>query len=189
MVKKNILILVFLCFYKLGITQNNFSCSKKAGVFKTASEFISNAFTDSICMDSKKGKIKPGNNSLLKMQSKSGVTKKYLPGEIYGYSDSENKFRFFSDDKSEAGPYGYFKMEGNSGLIIYSQWNLHGGTFYFYSKDFDSPIKELLKKNLDRDFPNEDFSKEIRIIKNMNKSKESALAIIGLFKKYYPPKK
>ena len=75
-----------------------------------------------------------------------GETKKYLPGEIYGYSDGENKFRFFFDDKNEGSPYGYFKMEENKELIIYSQWNLHGGTFYFYSKDCNSPIKDLLKK-------------------------------------------
>ena len=189
MIRLCFIFLFLLQFSVLSFAQIDTSCKSKAGVYLNSVAFDSNTFTDSIFLNNKMDRITMGNNSIIKLNSKKNGQKRYEPGDIFGYSDGTNKYRFFYDDKNEGGPFGYFKLEEINGLLIYSQWALHGGTSYFYSKDLDSPIKELLKKNLDRDFPNEDFSREVLSLKNLNKNKEAVTKLKAIYLKYYSKNK
>ncbi len=185
---KSIFTLLFfsLLFSSLSFAQKDTSCSRRAGVYKNYSDFILNNFSDSICLNNKGDNIRLGNNSVIKMSSSAGDKKTYPLGEIFAYCDGKDKYRYFYDDKNEGGLLGYFKIENEKGIIIYSQWNLHGGTTYYFSKDFESPVKTLSKLNIERDYTNEDFIKEIKGLKELNKKRESALQLSSLYNKYYP---
>lgn len=186
MVRNFTLLLFSLLISFQGKAEKDSVCITKAGVYTDFSAFSANTYSDSICLNTKGDKLKLGNNSIVKIQTINGYKKNYKLGEIYGYFDGKDKYRYYYDDKNEAGLLGYFKIESQKGIIIYSNWALHGGTTYYYSTELDTPLKTLNYKNLIRDFTNENFNKELRALKETSKKKESALQVSALYNKYYP---
>lgn len=186
--KKKLLFPAF-CLLLLQSTyaQESSACGHWAGVFFTSETFLTNTFSDSICMDKKGNAVWVGNNSIVNMDSESGK-KKFKLGQLTGYHDGANKYKYFYDEKDEDGYFGYFKIEQSQTLIIYSQWYLHGGDIFFYSKGMEGAIRVLTKKNLQRDFANEDFIKEIKNLGNTERSREAALKVNEMVQKYFEKK-
>ncbi len=185
--KPTTLLLFFITISIYTNAQNATPCAHKAGVFFSLEAFLSNTYSDSICLDNNNSKIKQGNNQLIILTSPAGK-KTYKLAELIGYFDGKNKFKYFYDEKSEDAYFGYFKIEETKGLIIYSQWYIHGGPIFFYSKDFESPIKLLNKRNLEKDFTKEEFVKELNPLADMQNKKKVALQVNVVYEKFYGKK-
>ena len=183
--KKTITLFLYFLFISIILdSQTVIPCTHKAGVFFTSDAFMTNVYSDSICLDTKGCSIKSGNNQLIIINSPSGK-KKYKLSELTGYSDGKNKYKYFYDEKNEDAYFGYFKIEEAKGIIIYSQWYIHGGPIFFYSKSFEGTIKLLNKKNLEKDFPKEDFIKELKSLADMQSKREVAMKVNDAYEKYF----
>lgn len=150
----------------------------------TSESFKKNFYSDSICLDNKKNKIRLRsfyNVFVILNRHKT----KYKAGSIYGFFDGSNKYRYAAD-RGVLKFNGYFKLLDDNGLIIYSYHNSGHTTFYFYSKDTDSAIKSLTAKNIEFDFQNIDFITEVKNLKDITKKVDDTFLINNIYNKYYP---
>lgn len=163
-------------------------CRDNVKLYKSYSEYREGKFIDSICLSVKKHKFRVYYN---KLTLKHGQQKsKFTHGSLWGYQRGENVFRYF-DKGTIFGTYGYHKIIGNSGLIIYSKYERGGyryasRTYYFYSKDLNTPLEKLSVKNLEKNFNNPSFISEVKALKSLTKSDSKGNLIINtIYNKYY----
>lgn len=164
-------------------------CIDIVKLYKSYQEYNDNLYSDSICLSEKKSKLSVFYNKLtIKDQKKK---RKYPHGSLWRYKQGEDLFRFF-DKINIFGAYGYHKVIGTNGLIIYSKKESGGyrmsSTYlvYFYSKDLSTPLERLSIKNLEKHFPNPSFINEVKTMKNLFESDTKGnLAINSIYNKYY----
>ena len=177
--------LAFL-FISISLTKGQpVECKKTGGIFKTHDSYIQNQYSDSVCLDNKKNTIKQVNSNKVVMKS-NGNKLIINAGEIYGFFNGENAFRYFKIKGSHS-PKGYFKVEDTSGLIIYSQTHHHFrdiSTKYYYSKGLNDSIRFLNINNLESDFKNADFIKWVKELRSLIDKDRNAFIINELYKKY-----
>jgi hypothetical protein len=167
--------LIPLCFRFLCFETTNTECKKWAGVYKTYSIYCQRQYSDSVCLDIKGNSINIGSLNKIIINS-NGQKKIFNPGEIFGYFDGENTFRYF-ETSGAMSPSGFFLIKDTSGLIIYSQKQRsykHSTTGYYYSKNLNDTIKILNVKNLVADFGNDPFVALVETLKNKNEEKARA---------------
>ena len=170
-----IVIIITLLFFKISASfpqeQQSGECKKTGGIFKTSDAYIQNQYSGSVCLDNKRNAIKQGFSNKVVMKS-DGNKLIINAGEIYGFFNGENAFRYFKTKGSHY-PKGYFKIEDTSGLIIYSQIHHHFrdiSTKYYYSKGLNDSIMLLSINNLKSDFKNTDFIKWVNELKSPKKN-------------------
>ena len=185
---RNISILLF-AFFVFGfsvIEKQPTECKKWGGVYKSPNSYLQKQLSDSVCIENKGNSIYEG--VLNKIVIKTGKEKMiFNPGVIFAYSDGENIFRYF-ETTGAMSAYGYFKIEDTLGLIIYSQKHhsyRHSSTAYYYSKEINASIKLLTISNLEQDFKNDEFIKEIKKLKNLTSKFDETIAINIVYKKHF----
>ncbi|MGJ1361135.1 hypothetical protein ACR79B_07390 [Sphingobacterium spiritivorum] len=163
-------------------------CTDIVKLYKTYSEYSEGKFDDSICLTDKKHKFSVYYN---KLTLKHGQQKSKFPhGSLWGYQRGNDLFRYFNKGTT-FGTYGYHKIIGSNGLIIYSKYERGGyryasRTYYFYSKDLNSPLEKLTIKNLEREFPNASFISEVKALKSLTESDSMGNLMINVvYNKYY----
>lgn len=163
-------------------------CTDNVKLYKSYSEYSEGKFIDSICLSVKKHKFSVYYNKLV---LKDGQQKsKFSNGSLWGYQRGENVFRYF-DKGTTFGTYGYHKIIGSNGLIIYSKYERGGyryasRTYYFYSKDLNAPLERLSVKNLEKDFSNPSFISEVKALKSLTESdSKDNLMINIIYNRYY----
>jgi hypothetical protein len=186
-----ILIFAFLVFGFSIVEKYPTECKKWGGVYLSSNSYLQKQLSDSVCVADKRVCVYEG--TLNKIVIKTGKEKRiFNPGEIFAYSDGENIYRYFQTSETMS-PYGYFKIEDTSGLIIYSQKHFsyrHSSTGYYYSESINGLIKILNIKNLETDFANLTFVAEVKsLVESLkNKSTEKAMVSIreinAIFKKH-----
>lgn len=130
----------------LYFTYNDFFRDEKSfSVYKGNGSFSKNNLTEVI-----KIKLKEKDSSLV-----------YKPGDIFGYTDGKDKYRYY---KSKTNPLftGYYKVKEVGYVIIYEKQVLYKATkgsklkglvtHVFFSTEFNSPIRELTYENLSEEF-------------------------------------
>ena len=130
----------------LYFTYNDFFKDIKSfSVYKGSGSFNKNNLTEVI-----KLKVKDKDSSYT-----------FKPGDVFGYTDGKDKYRFY---RSAVNPLftGYYKIREVGFVIIYEKQVLYKSTKgskmkglvtqVFFSKEFDSPIKELSYSNLSDEF-------------------------------------
>ncbi|GGE19054.1 MULTISPECIES: hypothetical protein [Sphingobacterium] len=163
-------------------------CTDNVKLYKSYSEYSEGKFIDSICLSVRKHKFSVYYNKLILKdeQQKS----KFSHGSLWGYQRGEDVFRYF-DKGTTFGTYGYHKIIGSNGLIIYSKYERGGyryasRTYYFYSKDLNSPLERLSVKNLEKDFSNPSFISEVKALKSLTESDSKGNLMINvIYNKYY----
>jgi hypothetical protein len=124
--------------------------SQNGGLFLSADDFQKRAYS----VEVGDGTISIGSSNAIVVKDENGK-KKYPFESVVGYSYKGELFRAYGK-KSTFGNYGYFKVEDQSGLIIYSHpvYVPKSGVVqaYYYSLSTFDPIKELNRKNLMQDF-------------------------------------
>ncbi|AZA84117.1 hypothetical protein ACR78Z_04035 [Sphingobacterium thalpophilum] len=163
-------------------------CMDNVKLYRSYSEYSEGKFIDSICLSGKKHKFSVYYN---KLTLKHGQQKqKYPHGSLWGYERGKDVFRYFNKGTT-FGTYGYHKIIVSSGLIIYSKYERGGyryasRTYYFYSKDINAPLERLSVKNLEKDFSNPWFIKEVKALKSLTESdNDGNLLISAIYNKYY----
>lgn len=163
-------------------------CTDNVKLYRSYSEYSEGKFIDSMCLSDKKNKFSVYYNKLI---LKDGQQKsKFSNGSLWGYQRGENVFRYF-DKGTTFGTYGYHKIIGSSGLVIYSKYERGGyryasRTYYFYSKDLNAPLERLSVKNLEKDFSNPSFISEVKALKSLTESdSKGSLMINVIYNKYY----
>ena len=130
--------------------------SQSGGLFLSADDFQKRTYSVEVV----DGTISIGTANSLVVKDENGK-KKYPFENVVGYSYNGELFRAYGK-KSTFGNYGFYKIEDQSGLIIYSHpvFVPKSGVVqaYYYSLSYHSPIKELSRKNLMQDFV---FNKEM----------------------------
>lgn len=120
-------------------------------IYKTESEFKRGVPAMIVSTD----KFKVNSTERIKY-NQNGVEETIKFGEISGYSINGNKYRAYGKRRL-FNSYGYYKIEDDSCLVVYSRRNRHrkgGGQIQerLYSKDLSSPINHIWLGNLKRDF-------------------------------------
>lgn len=131
-----------------GIAQGNVNA-----LYQTEQDFLNNQLIHPVTTDSN-NRIEQKLGKKLWVYRNGQVTK-YKFGSVYGYYQDSVTYRawrkrkFFSD-------YGFYKVLGSSGLILYSKRSSHhrsnGYTWYYYSTTPTGEIRRLTTSNLERDF-------------------------------------
>lgn len=167
------------------------SCKDSVKTFRTYENYTQNKFEDSLCLSVKKNKFFVNNQKLVLKEN--GKKTKYLAGSLWGYSKGNALFRYYEEDVFFAN-YGYFEVINQDGFIMYAREEIISNLviysrFYYYSTNLTSPLKTLSLKNLQIDFPNESFIREVeesKILEDYEKKPEDVKAINVMYKKYYP---
>lgn len=176
-----ILPVVFLFFAFSYFKNSTTDCKKWAGIYKTFSNYTQKQYSDSVCLDIKGNSVYQGSLYNLILKSNRQKTT-FNPGEVYGYFDGENTFRYFETNGAMS-PYGFFLIKDTSGLIIYSQKHhsyRHSSTGYYYSKTMNDTIKILNIKNLETDFANMTFLAEVKGLVESLKNKNTEKAMVSI---------
>jgi hypothetical protein len=167
--------------------KNNITCNNIDGVYLTATDFISNTFSDSLCVDYKKNRLVIGWAGEVKLKEDS-IKRVYKFDAVFGYTTLGKKYRL---KKGVNGSYNYkgiFKVVDTNGLIIYNQKHVgHVGYRYFYSKGINGKIKLLRLRYLKKDFPNQkEFLTQVKNYRSdlWRKNKNQITKINELFGKY-----
>lgn len=163
-------------------------CTDNVKLYKSYSEYSEGKFIDSICLSVKKHKFRVYYNKLV---LKDGQQKsKFLHGSLWGYQRGDDVFRYFNKGTT-FGTYGYHKIIGSNGFIIYSKYERGGyryasRTYYFYSKDLNAPLERLSVKKLEKDFSNSSFISEVKALKSLTQSDSKGNLMINIiYNKYY----
>ncbi len=124
--------------------------SQSGGLFLSAADFQKHVYSVEVA----DGTISIGSSNAIVVKDENGK-KKYPFESVVGYSYNGELFRAYGK-KSTFGNYGYFKVEDQSGVVIYSHPVYVPKTgvvqAYYYSLSVFDPIKELNRKNLMQDF-------------------------------------
>ncbi len=169
-------------------TRGSEYCMDYVKLYKSYGEFSEGKFIDSICLTGKKNKFSVYYN---KLTLKHGQQKSKFPnGSLWGYQRGNDLFRYFNKGTT-FGTYGYHKIIGSNGLIIYSKYERGGyryasRTYYFYSKNLNAPLEKLTIKNIESDFSNTSFISEVKALKNLTESDSKGNLMINvIYNKYY----
>lgn len=163
-------------------------CNEGIKLYKSFIDYSNNISIDSICVSDKRQKFSIFYN---KLTLKEGQQKrKYANGSLWGYKRGNVTFRYF-DKGTTFGTYGYHKVIDHQGLIIYSKYERGGykvpsHTYYFYSKDLNTPLERLTLKNIERDFPDSLFTIEVKkLVSLIELDSIGGLRINRIYNKYY----
>lgn len=133
----------------------------QSGVFFNYIDFLKNECNVFVLKGEGKF-VKNTLNERIKIKSKDS-TFSYLPGQLFGFYDGKYKYRYWKS--SENALYsGYFKIKEVGQFIVYEKVIYHKSTkgsklkgpvmHVFFSKEFNSAIKELNFNNLTEEFKN-----------------------------------
>lgn len=170
-----VLLSPFIAVSQVNATTEN--CVEKIKLYTTYQDFRSSTTTDSVCLSVKNNKFSVFYNKLTLKDG--GKKRKYAHGSLWAYQRGDDVYRYF-DEATTFGTYGYHKILDQSGLIIYSKKESCGYrmsstcTYYFYSKDLQSPLKKLNLKNLKKDFPNASFIAEAEKLEELTERDEKS---------------
>jgi hypothetical protein len=143
---------LFLLLLQTGFAQTPDSCF--SGVYLTKDDFLRNHLSYKINESVKGEKLTftfPADLTLtVKIVDKDTIIK-FSPGQIYGYKQCEDVFRFFPGAELSVQE-DFYKIEEVKGLILYSSAFYIAGTETFYSLDLSSPIHRLTYRNLKKQF-------------------------------------
>lgn len=131
------------------------------GIFSSYENFMKNEY--SIVTQKGNGRLVKNNlTEAIKIKTKDS-TYHYALGSIYGYFDGRDKYRFFKSTENSLYS-GYFKIKEVGQFIVYEKVIYHKATkgsklkgpvrHVFFSKEFNSAIKELNFNNLTEEFKN-----------------------------------
>ncbi len=152
--KKQLLFSTFLLFSLGGIAQKTDSCY--SGVYLTKEDFLRNRLSHRINESVKGEKLAftfPADLTLtVKIVDKDSIFK-FKPGEIYGYRQCNDVFRFYPGAELSVQE-DFYKIEDIKGLILYSSSFYIAGDELFYSVDLSSPIHRLTYRMLKKQFKN-----------------------------------
>ena len=166
------------------------SCPESVKTFTSYEDYTQNKFVDSLCLSVKKNKFFVNSQKLVLKEN--GKKTKHLAGSLWGYSKGNTLFRYYDEDVFFAN-FGYFEVINQNGFILYAREEIISNLiiysrFYYYSTNLTSPLKTLSLKNLQIDFPNESFIREVeasKILDDYEKKDEDVKAINAMYKKYY----
>jgi hypothetical protein len=89
--------------------------------------------------------------------TRAGKKFKLSKGTFFGYIKDGVRYRFYRDDTRFFPDNGFYKIEEESGVVIYSRVvtapKTGAHTWYYYSEKLDSPIKKLSPRSLRRVSP------------------------------------
>jgi hypothetical protein len=123
------------------------------GVYSTKEDFIANKISYQHERDAANDlKVDFNINIILKRK---GVITKIRHGEVFGYYYQGQKYITFGIKRNLFSDIGYYKIEDEGLLIIYSEPGYRQNAdhvFYFYSRQLDSPVRRLTFSHLRSDF-------------------------------------
>ena len=125
-----------------------------SGIYLSKEDFASNSISFAHEIDSKHYLQIDLNRNIILVRN--DITTKFGPGECFGYHYRSDKYRAYSERWSWRTYIGYYKIEDEGTLIVYSKRGHHkslNAIFYYYSQSADSPILRLNIKNLKKEFP------------------------------------
>ena len=129
--------------------QNFDSLEIGSGIYLTESDFLKNKIS-LYARDDAFNYLERSLDDVILMRG--GKKFKLSKGSFFGYSKQGARYRFYQDDAKFLPTYGYYKIEEDSGIVIYSKevTALKTGThtWYYYSETLDSPVKKLSSKSL-----------------------------------------
>lgn len=130
------------------------SSTNLSGIYLTKEDFTNNRISFAHEVDSRNYLHIDLNNSVFLIRNE--LPTKFRYGECFGYHYRGSKYRAFGVRWSWVTDIGYYKIEDEGALTIYSRKGHHkspNAVFYFYSLSADSPILRLNIKNLKKEFP------------------------------------
>jgi hypothetical protein len=164
------------------------------GVYSTKEDFIANKISYQHERDAANDlKVDVNENILLRHE---GVIRKIKHQEVFGYYYQGQKYVAYGVRKSLFTDIGYYKVEDEGILLIYSIQSYRGNgnqSFYLYSRTIDSPVKRLTFRNIKNEFHDQpEFIVELKKYKsvsrdrfNMKDADDDHKVINNLLKKYY----
>ncbi|GGE19638.1 hypothetical protein GCM10011516_16640 [Sphingobacterium cellulitidis] len=161
--------------------EKEIDCVNNIKLYKSYEDYSKGKVLDSACLSKQGNELEKywGRIVLKKEKEK----KKYNHGSLWGYQIGETLYRYSDDGKTFKIVYGYPELVDSDGLFIYifREGYNYGirGTYkihYQYSKDLESPIKELTISNLAKDIQNADFIADVKaIVEDLSKNKSSTI--------------
>lgn len=153
---KSIKFIVIVLLAKVASAQTT-TINEFNGLYKTKEDFIINKVTNEHLTDSL-------NYIDLKFDGKvilvrDGIAKRISLDSAFGFFHDGSKYRVFNTSKGYLTPKGYFKLEDEDVVCVYSQKGYLKSAnhdFFFFSLNFAEPIHHLSVSNLKRYFQQDD---------------------------------
>jgi hypothetical protein len=141
----------------------------KCSVYKTVEDYKNNSSIEGRKIDWGIHFTWQGTEEVLLLKT-ADSTLKYKAGTAFAYIDTDCElYRFYNED-------GFVKMLNKDGICLYSIRHVAylkvgaiADTYYYFSKDIYSPIFELTKKNIIKEYAdNSSFCDAVQKVKNDN---------------------
>ena len=134
-------------------SQSMYSAEKSSGIYLSKEDFIEDKISLYAEHDTRNGIEQKLDNVIL---TRDGKKYKLAYGTFYGYYKDGFRFRSYSGSEKSISYRGYYKIESDSNIFVYSRLvytpKTSGRTWYYYSETLDSPVKRLTTKNMLKDF-------------------------------------
>ena len=130
------------------------SSANFSGIYLTRKDFISSSISLAHEIDPINYLQIDLNGNIILIRN--GRATKFRYGECFGYHYKGSKYRAYGVRWTWLTDIGYYRIEDEGTLIIYSKRGHHkspSAIFYCYSRSADSPIFRLSIKNLKREYP------------------------------------
>ena len=125
-----------------------------SGIYLTKEDFTNSSISFAHEIDSRNCLQIDLNSNIILVRN--AIATKFRYGECFGYHYKGDRYRAYSVGWSWFTYIGYYKIEDERTLIIYSKRGHHkspNAIFYYYSRLADSPIFGLNIRNLKKEFP------------------------------------
>jgi heavy metal efflux system protein len=164
-------ILMLLCLFTGIVSAQGQTVDKRAGVYKTETDYATDKLSYEIDLTKRKNFMKEdGSNALIIRQRK--IKTRIGFGEVYGYLNDGIKYRAVTKEDNKQ-HYGYAKVIDDSGLFLYSKvTRVHKSTHidFYFSQTPTGNIKELTLDNLKVDFSeNPEFIRKVTALHEANR--------------------
>jgi hypothetical protein len=136
------------------VSAQNAGGDREIGLFRSKEDFIRNEISDRRISDSLYYLVEDFSGKLI--FTRNGMREEIPFESIFGYYNQGVKYRAFKDSKSILPVSGYFKLEDEDAVIVYSKYGYLKSAntkFYYFSRTIDSAIVRLTVKNLSKEFP------------------------------------
>lgn len=125
------------------------SLEKGSGIYLTESDLLKNKVS-LYAKDDGFNYLERSLDDVILMRA--GKKFKLSKGSFFGYSKQGARYRFYQNDAKFFPTYGYYKIEEQSGVVIYSKevtaHKTGTHTWYYYSETLGSPVRKLSLKSL-----------------------------------------